>query len=122
MADLWFLFVEEGCVADLYLYIGVCVQDHSATAARSAVIGPDTVVGAGTTIDERCTISASVIGHGCRIGPDVRLQGCYIHDNVVIHGNVTITAAILCDRVVVKSGARVEKVRRPEFIHVVVVV
>ncbi|KAL6989544.1 hypothetical protein U1Q18_015295 [Sarracenia purpurea var. burkii] len=74
----------------------------------SAQIGPFTVIGNGTSIGNNTKISDSVVGPGCNIGSNVSIEGSYIWHNVTIEDNCTLRHAIVCDGVIIKSGAVLE--------------
>lgn len=76
--------------------------------ARSAQIGPFTLVGSGTTVGGHSKISNSVVGDGCSIGSNVSIEGCYIWNNVTIQDGCKLRHAIVCDGVVIKAGAVLE--------------
>ncbi|XP_059652622.1 uncharacterized protein LOC132299815 [Cornus florida] len=76
--------------------------------SRSAQIGPFTVVGNGTSIGNNTRISNSVVGEGCTIGSNVLIEGCYIWHNVTIEDGCKLRHAIVCDGVLMKSGAVLE--------------
>ncbi|VFQ70966.1 unnamed protein product [Cuscuta campestris] len=73
--------------------------------SRSAQIGPFTVIGKGTTIGNNSVISNSVVGEGCKIGSNVSIDGCYIWQNVTVEDECQLKHAIVCDGVVLRSGA-----------------
>ncbi|KAL2528095.1 Trimeric LpxA-like enzyme [Forsythia ovata] len=76
--------------------------------SRSAQIGPFTVIGNGTSIGSNTEISDSVVGEGCIIGSNVSIDGCYIWNNVTIEDGCKLKHAIVCDGVIMKSGAGLE--------------
>lgn len=76
--------------------------------SSSAQIGPFTVIGNGTTIGDNTRISNSVVGDGCKIGSNVSVEGSYIWHNVTIEDGCTLRHAIVCDGVIIKSGAVLE--------------
>ncbi|WFD35882.1 Translation initiation factor eIF-2B subunit gamma [Malassezia cuniculi] len=49
-----------------------------------AQISADSLVGTGTTIDERATVKQSILGRGCSIAKGARIMRCVIMDNVTI--------------------------------------
>ena len=51
---------------------------------RSAHVGNDTVIGAGTKIAANASVQRSVLGRNVRIGPNVEIEGCYIWDGAVL--------------------------------------
>nr|ADN33899.1 eIF4-gamma/eIF5/eIF2-epsilon domain-containing protein [Cucumis melo subsp. melo] len=76
--------------------------------ARSAQVGPFTVIGDNSKIGDNTKITNSIIGHGCSIGSNVKIEGSYIWDNVTIEDGCKLSHAIVCDGVVIKSGAELE--------------
>ncbi|XP_077241071.1 uncharacterized protein LOC143881706 [Tasmannia lanceolata] len=78
------------------------------TQSRSAQIGPFTLVGSGTSIGDNSTISNSIIGQGCTIGSNVSIEGSYVWNNVTIQDDCKLRHAIVCDGVVIKTGAVLE--------------
>jgi translation initiation factor eIF-2B subunit gamma len=45
-------------------------------------VGPDSLVGEGTRVDERCSVKHSVIGAHCQIGKNVKIVNSILMDNV----------------------------------------
>lgn len=85
------------------IYLGSHVQlAFGCELKEDVVIGPNSRVGAGTTVTH------SSIGHNCTIGKGVTIAGCYIWDNVVIGDNCTLTKSLLADNVVLRDGVVVE--------------
>lgn len=76
--------------------------------SRSAQVGPFTLVGNGTVIGDKTTITNSIIGQGCTIGRNVSIEGSYIWNNVTIQDDCKLSHAIVCDGVVIKAGAVLE--------------
>ncbi|EPS57518.1 hypothetical protein M569_17299, partial [Genlisea aurea] len=76
--------------------------------SQSATIGPYTVIGNSTTIGSFSHVSNSVIGEGCIIGSNVFIDGCYIWDKVTIEDGCKLKHAIVCDGVIMRSGAVLE--------------
>ncbi len=66
-----------------------------------AQISPDSLVGGATSIAERTTVKRSVIGKHCRVGRNVRIQGCILMDGVVVAEGAKLENCVLC------SGASV---------------
>ena len=56
----------------------------TAEISPNAQIGPDSIVGKGTKVNERCSIKKSVVGMHCTIGKTVKLTNCVIMDYVTI--------------------------------------
>ncbi|KAK8541913.1 hypothetical protein V6N13_137506 [Hibiscus sabdariffa] len=75
------------------------------TLSRSAHVGSFTFIGQGTKIGNDTKISHSVVGEGCTIGSNVTIEGSYIWNNVTIEDGCQLRHAIVCDGVIMKSGA-----------------
>ncbi|KAK8546463.1 hypothetical protein V6N13_067685 [Hibiscus sabdariffa] len=75
------------------------------TLSRSAHIGSFTFIGQGTKIGNDTKISHSVVGEGCTIGSNVTIEGSYIWNNVTIEDGCQLRHAIVCDGVIMRSGA-----------------
>ncbi|KAK8532119.1 hypothetical protein V6N13_131461 [Hibiscus sabdariffa] len=75
------------------------------TLSRSAHVGSFTFIGQGTKIGNDTKISHSVVGKGCTIGSNVTIEGSYIWNNVTIEDGCQLRNAIVCDGVIMKSGA-----------------
>ena len=68
----------------------------------------DVVIGRNTSVGVSTHITQSSIGHNCRIGDNVVIEGAYIWDNCVIERGSKVYRSILCDSVYVKSNVVVE--------------
>ena len=68
----------------------------------------DVVIGRNTSIGVSTHITQSSIGHNCRIGDNVVIEGAYVWDNCVIDRGSRVYRSILCDGVYVKSNVVVE--------------
>jgi carbonic anhydrase/acetyltransferase-like protein (isoleucine patch superfamily) len=79
------------------------MEDESELLARSAEIGAETVVGAGTSVGESSKIVGSVIGRRCKIGRNVKIVNSILCDDVVVEDNSVVLRSMLCDHV--KIGA-----------------
>lgn len=97
---------EERCCTysrhNVYRGSGVSLG-HGSQMEENVLIGSETSIGA------NCHISNSVIGNNCTIGDNVVLDHAYIWNNVHIASNVTIIQSVLCDRVIVKEGVKLNK-------------
>jgi translation initiation factor eIF-2B subunit epsilon len=83
-------------------------KEEGVVVARSAEIGADTVLGAGTTVGELSLIRKSVVGRGCRVGMRACLDGCHLMDNCVIGDHVRASGALICEGAIVNPGAVLE--------------
>jgi len=62
-------------------------------------VGPESIVGEGTKIGERCGIKKSVLGKHCKIAGNVKILNSVIMDYVVIDTKCTIQNSIICSNV-----------------------
>ncbi|TFY52333.1 hypothetical protein EVJ58_g10077 [Rhodofomes roseus] len=76
-------------------------KDNTIIMSRTARVGPNTLIGAHTTIADGASISGSVIGQRCKIGPGAVLKGAYIFDDT------EIGAGALVENSIVGSGVRI---------------
>ena len=79
------------------------MEDESELLARSAEIGAETVVGAGTSVGDDSKIVGSVIGRRCKIGRNVTIKDSILCDDVEVEDNSVVIKSMLCDHV--KIGA-----------------
>ena len=79
------------------------MEDESELLARSAEIGAETVVGAGTSVGDDSKIVGSVIGRRCKIGRNVTIKDSILCDDVEVEDNSVVVKSMLCDHV--KIGA-----------------
>ena len=87
---------------------GHIYQAPDVVVARTAQIGPCTILSAGVTVGEGSTIRRSVVGPGCRIGADCHLDGAYLWEGVRVEAACRLTDCILSDRVLVRTGTVIE--------------
>lgn len=79
------------------------------TLAMGAVLQEDVVIGRGSMIGANTKISHSAIGHNCKIGENVLIEGSYVWDNVEIEDGCRISQAIVCDGAKVKKNVTLEE-------------
>ena len=106
-------FLQTSLELLLFPYIFHLLSDDIAFSseilqARSAQVGPFTVIGDNSKIGDNTKITNSIIGQGCSIGSNVTIEGSYIWDNVTIEDGCKLSHAIVCDGVIIKSGAELE--------------
>ncbi|KAL3149193.1 hypothetical protein ABBQ32_002021 [Trebouxia sp. C0010 RCD-2024] len=82
-----------------------CYRGQDIKLARTAILGRDSVLGAGTSVDEGSQVRNSVIGRDCHIGKGVHIHGCYIHNGVTICDGAQLQSAVVCDGAVIMSEA-----------------
>lgn len=79
-------------------------QGHGSRLARSVNIGPDVVVGKGTSIDESCKVAHSTIGCNCSLGKNCTVENAYVWDRVNVGDGCELRNCVIgCDTTV---GAR----------------
>jgi NDP-sugar pyrophosphorylase family protein len=84
-------------------------------AVRSLLAGhvrsshPTLCLGAGATIDESAHLDAQTcVGRGCRIGPEVKLTGCIVMDNVSIGARSRLNGVIVDEGVTIEEDVEIE--------------
>ncbi|KAK7096734.1 translation initiation factor eIF2B subunit epsilon-like [Littorina saxatilis] len=83
-------------------------QSADVTIASGVNLKQNVVIGKGTTIQGQTEISDSVIGHNCRIGAKVTMEGCYVWDNVTIEDGCELRNSIICGNVTVYAKTTVQ--------------
>lgn len=81
---------------------------RNVSLAFDCVLEEDVVLGSATSVGPQTRITHSSIGHNCRIGKGVVIEGCYIWDHVVIGDYCTLRKSILADNVELKPKVIVE--------------
>lgn len=76
--------------------------------AGKSQTGPDTRVGEGSKVGERCSIKRSVIGRHCVIGDKVKIANSILMDHVIIEEGVTISGSIICNQATVGGKAELK--------------
>ncbi|KAI9594461.1 nucleotide-diphospho-sugar transferase, partial [Syncephalis fuscata] len=81
----------------------VCATNAASTRVHASAeidaktqIGPDSLVGEGTRMDERCSVKRSVIGGHCQIGKNVKIVNSILMDNVSLEDNVKLDGCVIC--------------------------
>ncbi|KAI0724098.1 nucleotide-diphospho-sugar transferase [Fomitopsis betulina] len=70
-------------------------KDNTVVMSRTAKVGPNTLIGAHTSIADGANISGSVIGQRCKIGPGAVLKGAYIFDDTEIGAGALVENSIV---------------------------
>jgi len=70
---------------------------------RSQMDG-DTLIGAHTVVDEKCSIKRSVIGRNCKISSMSKIFNCVLMDNVRVMGKCNLQGCVICSDVTVEEG------------------
>jgi len=83
-------------------------KEAGVAVARSAVVGPDAVLAAGTQVGDQSVISRTVVGKSCRIGEGCVLDGCHLHAGVVVGDGARLVNSLVCEGAVIHAGAVLE--------------
>lgn len=86
---------------------GSCMED-GVILARSCRVGKKSVIGKNTSIGDGSTISHSIIGRGCQIGKNVKVENSYIWDNVSIADGTEVQNAIIANEAFIGKGCHVK--------------
>ena len=76
--------------------------------AFDCILEEDVVVGSGTCVGAQTFITHSSIGRNAKIGKGVRIEGCYIWNNVTIEDNCVLKRSVIASNVHIKSNVSVE--------------
>jgi len=87
---------------------GCVYKEDGVVLARNCAVAGASAIGAGASVGDGASVSASVLGRGCAIGAGVAVERSYLWRDVTIEEGATVRGSILCDGVVVEKGAVVE--------------
>ncbi|KAF2457670.1 nucleotide-diphospho-sugar transferase [Lineolata rhizophorae] len=87
---------------------GGVYQEDGVMLARSCVVGARTVLGRDASIGDGSVVTDSVLGRGCFVGKNVRIDGAYIWDRAVIGDGSVVRRAVVADEAMVGKECRVE--------------
>ncbi|CAI5973886.1 unnamed protein product [Closterium sp. NIES-64] len=82
-------------------------REEAVSVARSAVIGPDTLLGEGTVVAERAVVRGSVLGAHCLVGEGAVVDGSFLWGGVTVGAGAVVRHAVLCDGVQVMAEGTV---------------
>lgn len=77
--------------------------------SSSCTVGPNTLIGTGSSISHHSIIKDSIIGRKCSIGVETLITDSYIWEGAIIEDKCVIRESIIGKGVHVKSGSRIEK-------------
>ncbi|KAJ3040929.1 Centromere/kinetochore protein zw10 [Rhizophlyctis rosea] len=80
----------------------------SAEVSSRAQIGPDSMIGEGSKMGERCSVKKSVIGAHCTIGKNVQIARSVVMDYVVIEDNVKLEGCVVCNNAKVEEKSNLK--------------
>lgn len=88
------------CEANRLMLKANTVKVERSEVVRSHIDG---MLGAGSTVGERCAIKRSIIGANCKIGDGCKLTSCIVQDGVTIDDGVVLSGCLLCQNVNIGS-------------------
>lgn len=86
---------QSSCQGMCITAVPVFSSDADHPINRTAKVGPNTLIGAHTSIADGANISGSVIGQRCKIGPGAVLKGAYIFDDTEIGAGALVENSIV---------------------------
>ncbi|KAM4641377.1 translation initiation factor eIF2B subunit gamma [Discoglossus pictus] len=94
------------------LLCDVCNEDprihSSATIADRLMVGPDSMIGAGTQVGEKTSVKHSLLGSNCCIKDRVKITNCIIMNGVTVHEGCSLQGSVICNQAVIESGAEIK--------------
>lgn len=70
-------------------------RDKGARVAKSAVVGPNVVLGPESRVEAGCVVRDSVIGRGCSVGGRSRLDGAYLWNGSSVGEGCTLRRCVV---------------------------
>ena len=86
---------------NIYLSINVAL-------AFDCILEEDVVLGSESSVGPQTHITHSSIGRNCKIGKGVKIEGCYIWNDVTIGDHCILQKSIIASNVVIKPNVTVE--------------
>ncbi|KAI8907157.1 nucleotide-diphospho-sugar transferase [Gorgonomyces haynaldii] len=81
---------------------------QTSTVEPKTQVGQDSMVGEGTTIDERCSVKKTIIGNHCVIGKNVKMTNSIIMDYCTIEDGAKLENVIVCHRAKIETKANLK--------------
>ncbi|XP_017481521.1 PREDICTED: translation initiation factor eIF-2B subunit gamma-like [Rhagoletis zephyria] len=96
-ANNWVRYCEANrlVLARQKTQLGQHLKPVKSDSIRSFV-DASSLVGAGATVGERCSIKRTVVGASCRVGDRVRLTNCILQEGVTVEEGAVLQGALLC--------------------------
>ena len=96
-ANNWVRYCEANrlVLARQKAQLGQHLKPVKSDSIRSFV-DASSLVGAGSTVGERCSIKRTVVGASCRVGDRVRLTNCILQEGVTVEEGAVLQGALLC--------------------------
>ena len=81
-----------------------CPRVHSTCEVKERTqMDSDTLIGAHTLVEEKCSIKRSVIGKNCKISSMSKIFNCIIMDNVRVSGKCSLQGCVICCDVTIQE-------------------
>ncbi|XP_062987871.1 translation initiation factor eIF2B subunit epsilon [Elgaria multicarinata webbii] len=71
---------------------------------HDSILEENVLIGQGTSVGQKCSITNSVIGPNCKIGDEVILDRAFLWNGVCVGDHVKILQSLVCDEAEVKKG------------------
>jgi len=84
-------------------------KEDRVSLARASKVRRKTVLGKGTKVGERSTVTDSTLGRGSSIGSDVVISGSYVWENVLIGNGSKVQQAIIAAEAVIGRDCVIEQ-------------
>lgn len=84
---------------------GYTVSNHTNVIHETAqvgwktTVGPQCMLGEGSTLEDKCSVKKSVVGRHCRIGSNVKIINSVVMNYVTVEDGCTIQNSIICSNV-----------------------
>jgi translation initiation factor eIF-2B subunit gamma len=75
------------------------VIHETAQLGWKSTVGPQCMLGEGSTLEEKCSVKKSVVGRLCRIGSNVKIINSVVMDYVTVEDGCTIQNSVICSNV-----------------------
>ncbi len=86
---------------------GFVHREKSVRTHPRCQIGPDVVLGTGTTVGANTIISRTVVGRNCTIGENCTIVNSFLWKGVMVENGCTIEMSLLCDNVRIFLGSSI---------------
>ena len=80
----------------------------SVTLGNKATIGSGCMIGADSSIGDKCSVKRSVIGRGCSFGSNVKIINSVLMDGVYVGDNCHVQNSIVCGGCTLQAGVEVK--------------
>ena len=78
---------------------------------QRTVVGAGCVVGASSTVGEKCGLRNSIIGKGCTIHAGAKVINSVLMEGVTIMSDANVSGCIICSGCTIKEGVKISNCR-----------